>query len=124
MENKNDIFVRYFIGAIVIIVLTFIALRKPHDLTPQPIYNGCNEDSLRREINNLQAELDLLSDGFDKKEERYENILFEYEYGLNRLKETHPDAYREFHRIIAYKEKYSRESERENKIRLKSLDKF
>ena len=124
MENKNDTFVRYFIGAIIIIVLTFIALRKPHNLTPPPIYNGCNEDSLRSEINNLQAELDLQSDGFDKKEERYENILFEYEYGLSRLKETHPDAYREFHRIIAYKEKYSHETERENKKRLKSLDKF
>lgn len=87
----------------------------------QVIYNhNCKEDSLKNVINGLQAELEMAEDGWDKKENRYEDILFEYEYGIDHIKESHPSAYKEFHRIIGYREKYSHKVERENKIRLNS----
>lgn len=118
METK-DTTIRLAIGALLIIILTIVAINKPNEVAPQRLGHICKEDSLRNEINNLEAVLDNEEDGWDKKEERYENILFEYEYGLSRIKETHPSAYREFHRIIGYREKYSREVENENNERLK-----
>lgn len=76
-------------------------------------------DSLQSVVNDLQSQLEIQEDGFDKKEQRYEDILFEYEYGLDRIKETHPSAYKEFHRIIAFKERYTNEDKIENNKRLK-----
>jgi hypothetical protein len=60
----------------------------------------------------------ILLDGFDFKERRYEDILFEYEYGLDHLKNYYPESYKEFHRIIANKERFSRQTERDNKQKL------
>lgn len=112
---------RIFGGTIIIILLIIIAVREPHDMVPTPIQmNECKEDSLRQVISDLQIVLENEEDGWDSKEKRYEDILFEYEFGVDRLKETHPDAYREFHRIIGYRENYSHEVERENKKRLKT----
>jgi predicted nucleic acid-binding Zn-ribbon protein len=76
------------------------------------------QDSLQSVINDLQTELEMQEKGFSDKEQRYEDILFEYEYGVERLKETHPSAYKEFHRIIAFKERYSIEDRNDNKKRL------
>lgn len=76
------------------------------------------QDSLQNVINNLHSELEMQEKGFSDKEQRYEDILFEYEYGVERLKETHPSAYKEFHRIIAFKERYSIEDRNDNKKRL------
>ena len=56
MENKNDQIIRVVIGVIIIIILTIIAVSKPHDLTPPPIYNSCNEDSLRNVITQLRID--------------------------------------------------------------------
>lgn len=117
MENK-DTSIRLIIGAAIIIVLTIIAIRKPNDTISPQFQNTLREDSLKSVINNLEAQFQKESDGWDDKENRYESILFEYEYGIEHLKQTHPDAYREFHRIIGYKENYSRETERDNKKRL------
>jgi|694.fasta_scaffold65814_11 hypothetical protein len=122
MENKNDQIIRVVIGVIIIIILTIIAVRKPHDLTP-PIYNSCNEDSLRNVITQLRIDNQNEEDGWDKKEHRYEDVLFEYELGISYLKDYHPKAYQDFHRIIGMKERYSNELERENKKRLQ-LEKF
>jgi hypothetical protein len=80
----------------------------------------CKEDSLREVVYNLKSELEIAEDGWDKKEQRYEDILFEYEYGIGQLKEYRPEAYRYFHRIIGYRERFSREVEIENKKRLNS----
>lgn len=79
---------------------------------------NCNEDSLQLVINELQHNLVTEQDSWDSKEKRYDEIIFEYEYGLNHLKENQPSAYKEFHRIIGFKERFSVESERENKRRL------
>jgi hypothetical protein len=71
-------------------------------------------DSLTRVIDSLQTEIFGIEDGFDYKEHRYEDVVFEYELGLSYLKDYHPKAYKDFHRIIAHKERYSHEVEREN----------
>jgi hypothetical protein len=76
-------------------------------------------DSLNNVIDSLQTEIFMLEDGFDSKEHRYEDIINEYQLGLSYLKDYHPEAYKDFHRIIGMKENYSRELERENSKRLK-----
>jgi hypothetical protein len=115
--KSDNITIRLFIGTVIILVLLMVALNKPNETTPQPNVT-CNEDSLRSEIVNLQGQIEQLEDGFDKKERRYEDVLFEYEYGLDRIKETHPSAYKEFHRIISYKERYTNQDKIENEKRL------
>ena len=76
-------------------------------------------DSLNKVIDSLQTEIFILEDGFDTKEHRYEDVISEYEIGLSYLKDYHPKAYKDFHRIIGMKERYSNELDRENKKRLK-----
>jgi uncharacterized membrane protein YhiD involved in acid resistance len=77
-------------------------------------------DSLHNVIDSLQSEIKLQSDGFDNRESRYEDVISEYEIGLSYLKDYHPKAYNDFHRIIGMKERYSRQLERENKARLET----
>jgi len=79
-------------------------------------------DSLNRVVDSLQTEIFTIEDGFDFKEHRYEDVLFEYELGISYLKDYHPKAYKDFHRIIAHKEKFSHEIERENTKRLNAED--
>lgn len=76
------------------------------------------QDSLKNVIDSLQTEIFFLEDGCDYKEHRYENIIFEYELGVSYLKDYHPNAYKDFHRIIGMKERYSTELNRENNKRL------
>jgi hypothetical protein len=119
MENR-DTMTSVIIGISVIVLLIIIAVNKPHNMVPPPITkNECKEDSLLNVINEMKIDIEHEEDGWDEKEKRYESILFDYEFGLDRLKNYHPDAYKDFHRIIGYKEKYSHETERENKKRLK-----
>ena len=76
------------------------------------------QDSLKNVIDSLQTEIFFLEDGFDYKEHRYEDVINEYEIGLSYLKDYHPNAYKDFHRIIGMKERYSNELNRENSKRL------
>ena len=118
MENKDAV-IRLLMGFIIIMVLLNMALYKPHDqIAPKPISNECNVDSLQSVINDLQSDLKLQEDGFDSKEHRYEDVINEYQLGLSYLKDYHPKAYQDFHRIIGMKERYSLELERDNKKRL------
>ena len=75
-------------------------------------------DSLQNVIDSLQTELFILEDGCDYREHRYEDVLFEYEFGISYLKDYHPKAYKDFHRIIGMRERYSEELNRENSKRL------
>jgi hypothetical protein len=79
-------------------------------------------DSLENVVDSLQTEIFYLEDGFDDKEHRYEDVIFEYELGISYLKDYHPAAYKDFHRIIGMKERYSNELKRENTKRLKIKD--
>ncbi len=123
MENRNNILMISFIA---IAVLLSWGLTKDFNERTAPLAsNVCKEDSLqivvdslKNEIENRNEEITILNDGFDFKERRYEEILFEYEYGIDHLKNYHPKAYEDFHRIIANKEYFSRKTEKENKQRL------
>jgi hypothetical protein len=79
-------------------------------------------DSLQCVIDSLQTEIIMLEDGFDSKEHRYEDVINEYELGISYLKDYHPAAYKDFHRIIGMKERYSSELETENKKRLQKYE--
>jgi hypothetical protein len=123
MENK-DTTIRLIIGSILIIVLTIIALDKPDNVATLTSTSKINEDSLHNVIDSLQTEIFYLEDGFDEKEHRYEDVISEYEIGLSYLKDYHPTAYKDFHRIIGMKEQYTHQLDRENKKRLKSHEQY
>jgi hypothetical protein len=94
--------------------LLFHLVIKPNDVAPEPITTECKADSLQNVIGNLQSDIKMLEDGFDSREHRYEDVLSEYEMGLSYLKDYHPTAYKDFHRIVGMRERYTHELEREN----------
>ncbi len=111
----------YFVSLLILMfaVLYWMLLFDNASIAPTRSFSKtCKEDSLQNVINELQINFENEEDGWDDKEKRYSQILFEYEMGLEHLKQYHPESYKEFHRIIGYKENYSREAERENKKRL------
>ena len=119
MENKDTSILIF--GAIISLFGVFFSLMYFND-KPTPVVTTiiCKEDSLQNVINELQMDLKMQSDGFDSKEKRYSEILFEYEYGIDHLKNYQPHAYREFHRILSHKEIYNRQDEQENIKRLET----
>jgi hypothetical protein len=124
MENKNNLLMVLLIA---IAILLSWGLSENYNQRSAPVAidaHVCKEDSLRNVIQSLQIDITTLEDGFDSKERRYEDVLFEYEFGIDRIRETHPSAYKEFHRIISHKESYSHEDERENKKRLNIKDEY
>jgi hypothetical protein len=120
MENNNGgvLIIGLIIGALigVFVSLTYFKYK------PTPVVSTtiCKEDSLQNVIIELQMDLKMQSDGFDSKEKRYSEILFEYEYGINHLKIYQPQSYREFHRILSHKEIFNRQDEQDNIKRLET----
>ena len=108
----------FILGAI-LFQFIFWTLIKPTDTPSELITTECKADSLQNVIGNLQSDIKMLEDGFDSREHRYEDVLFEYELGLSYLKDYHPTAYKDFHRIVGMRERYSHELERENIKNLK-----
>ena len=117
MKNKDTSLLAF--GAIISLFGVFVSLMYFND-EPTPVVTTiiCKEDSLQNVINELQMEKKLLSDGFDAKEKRYEEIIFEFGYGIDHLKIYEPQAYRVFHRILAHKEYFNRQDEQDNIKRL------
>lgn len=119
---------KFALGALLIIGITAVGLSMNHNkeniTKAEESYLVKLEqvDSLRNVIDSLQTELKFQADGFDAKENRYEDIISEYEIGLSYLKDYHLTAYKDFHRIIGMRERYSRDLDRENKKRLKSYE--
>jgi hypothetical protein len=116
----------YKIGLFTILVIGFIAvglsmnhskvnITKAEDSYLESLHK---QDSLKNVIDSLQTEIFIVEDGCDYREHRMEDTLFEYDLGLSYLKEYHPIAYKDFHRIIGMKERYSEELNRENSKRL------
>jgi hypothetical protein len=116
----------YKIGLFTILVIGFIAVglsmnhSKVNITKAEESYLTSlqKQDSLKNVIDSLQTEIFVLEDGCDYKEHRYENVIDEYEMGMDYLKYYHPVAYKDFHRIIGMKERYSAELNRENTKRL------
>jgi len=120
MENKDSVVLIFglMIGAFLGVSVSLVQLNdKPNVVTPTTI---CKEDSLQNLVNELKMDLKMQSDGFDSKEKRYSEILFEYEYGIDHLKNYQPHAYREFHRILSHKEIFNRQDEQDNIKRLEA----
>jgi hypothetical protein len=99
--------------------LLFHLIIKPNNTAPEPLTTECKSDSLQNVIFSLQSDIKMLEDGFDSREHRYEDVLSEYEMGLSYLKDYHPTAYKDFHRIVGMRERYTHELERENIKHLK-----
>ncbi len=76
-------------------------------------------DSLKNVVDSLQSEIFIVEDGCDYREHRYEDVIDEYELGMSYLEDYHPKAYKDFHRIIEMKKRYSKELDRENQKKLK-----
>jgi hypothetical protein len=122
----------YKIGLFTILIIGFIAVglsmnhNKVNITKAETSYLQSLEkrDSLQNVIDSLQTEIFMLEDGFDYKEHRYEDVIGEYEIGISYLKDYHPKAYKDFHRIIGMKERYSAELDRDNKKRLKVYEQF
>ncbi len=109
--GKTIAIISFIIGA-ALYQLIFWTLIHPTDTPPELIITECKADSLQNVIGNLQSDIKILEDGFDSREHRYEDVLFEYELGLSYLKDYHPTAYKDFHRIVGMRERYSHELER------------
>jgi hypothetical protein len=112
----------YKVGLFTIIVIGFIAVglsmnhSKVNITKAEESYLASLQkiDSLQTKIDSLKSEIEIMENDFDSKEHRYEDIIGEYEIGLSYLKDYHPTAYKDFHRIIGMKERFSKELEREN----------
>lgn len=100
--------------------LFFHLVLKPHEEVSTQI---SKTDSLQNVVNELQIQLETKTKEWDNVEDEYRMTIFEYEYGIEAIKKTHPAAYKEFHRIIAFKENYRREDEEDNNKRLKKYKK-
>jgi hypothetical protein len=124
MKNKNNLLVVLLV-AVVVLLSWGLTENYNQRNAPAPLPDGahvCKEDSLQSVINQMIVDKESDEDGWDKKEQRYEDIMFEYNYGLDYLKNYYPDAYKSFHRIISHRERYSKEYERENNKRLNYKD--
>ena len=122
MNNSVKSVTFFVLGSIIWLIL-YVSVIKPKN-TPIVEETNTNQllvenQKLKSENDSLRAELQSQAQRTDFKEKKYKEILFEYELGIDRIKNYHPNAYEDFHRILAYKEDYSREAEIENKKRLK-----
>lgn len=117
MKTFVKIIIPFIIGFIVFQLFFQLVLKPDINKTPQSI-DISKVDSLQNVINDLQIESEEKAKQWDKLEKNYVSILFEYQYGLESIQHTHPSAYREFHRIISYKEDFNRVDEIENNKRL------
>ena len=122
MNNSFKAVTFFVLGSIIWLIL-YVSVIKPKN-TPIVEETNTNQllvenQKLKSENDSLSAELQSQAQRTDFKEKKYKEILFEYELGIDRIKNYHPNAYEDFHRILAYREDYSREAEYENKKRLK-----
>ena len=116
--GKTKAIIAFIVGFISFQLLFYLII-KPNDVAPKPAITECKADSLQNVIGNLQSDIKILEDGFDSREHRYEDVVSEYEMGLSYLKDYHPTAYKDFHRIVGMRERYTHELEKENNKHLK-----
>jgi hypothetical protein len=117
--GKTKAIIAFIVGFVAFQLLFHLVIYPQNNTAPKPTITECKTDSLQSVVDSLQTEIFYLEDGFDSKEHRYEDVISNYELGLSYLKDYHPSAYKDFHRIIGMRERYSHELDRENKQRLK-----
>jgi hypothetical protein len=106
------------LGLFAVLLIGFIVALFSMNEHDNQVVHTTKVDSLNQVIDSLQTEYKILEDGCDIRESRYEDALSEYQWGLSYLEDYHPAAYKDFHRIIGMKERYSKKLDRENKQRL------
>lgn len=112
------------LGTILIVGIISVGLSMNNRNTPIVETINTNEllvenQKLKSENDSLIAELGQTNQLFDRKEEKYIKVIARYEYGIDWIKSYHRNTYEEFHRILAFKETYSREAEVQTKKELK-----
>lgn len=117
--GKLKLIIPFIIGFAGFQLLFHLVILPLGKIESKPTTIECKTDSLQNVVDSLQSNIHMMETGFDSREHRYEDVLSEYELGLSYLKDYHPSAYKDFHRIVGMKERYSFELERENKKRLK-----
>ena len=78
MKNTNNILMITLVAVIILLSWGLSNNQKTEIQFIAP--NVCKEDSLRKVIDSLNTEIKVLNDGFDSKERRYENIIYELEH--------------------------------------------
>lgn len=122
--GKTKIVIAFIAGFIGFQLLFHLVIYPKGKIESKPITTECKTDSLQSVIDSLQTEYRILEDGCDSRESRYEDVLSEYQWGLSYLEDYHPSAYKDFHRMIGMKERYSRKLDKENKQRLNINEQF
>ena len=122
MNNSVKAAMLFLLGSMVWLVF-YMAILKPNN-TPVIEETNTNQllvenQKLKSENDSLIAELGQTNQLFDRKEENYIKVIARYEYGIDWVKSYHRNVYEEFHRILAFKETYSREAEVQTKKELK-----
>ena len=112
------------LGTILIVGIISVGLSMNNRNTPIVETVNTNEllvenQKLKSKNDSLIAELGQTNQLFDRKEEKYVKVIARYEYGIDWVKSYHRNVYEEFHRILAFKETYSREAEVQTKKELK-----
>jgi hypothetical protein len=121
--NNSFKAVTFFLLGSVLWLGIYISILKPNNT---PVVEETNTNQLLVENQKLKSENDSLiavlgqtNQLFDRKEENYIKVIARYEYGIDWVKSYHRNVYEEFHRILAFKETYSREAEVQTKKELK-----
>ena len=122
MNNSVKAAMLFLLGSMVWLVF-YMTILKPNNT---PVVEEANTNQLlvenqklKSENDSLIAELGQTNQLFDRKEENYIKVIARYEYGIDWVKSYHRNVYEEFHRILAFKETYSREAEVQTKKELK-----
>lgn len=119
MENKKELLVRIIMGVTIVLLLTTMIMKSDQTNTVAPAPPSVsNDDSLLNVIDSLSTQVVSLESELDQLEKKHDEVVFEYELGLTHIEKIHPDAFKEFHRFIGFKEIYTRETKAENKKRL------
>ena len=77
MEKTNNILMITLVALIILLSWGLSNNYKTEIQVTSP--NVCKEDSLRKVVDSLNTELEILNDGFHYKEQRYEEIIYEFE---------------------------------------------
>ena len=121
MKNHRNIYLLVFF-VILTSISVFLITRSDRSVKSENFSNkvlaNAPTDSLQRVIDDLQIQIETNNNLYDERETKYEQIIFEYEIGISHIEKYHNDAYRDFHRILAHKERFNREDENENIKRL------
>lgn len=78
MKNTNNILTITLVAMIILLSWGLTENYKEYN-SPKFEKKYCKEDSLRKVVDSLNTELEILNDGFHYKEQRYEEIIYEFE---------------------------------------------